>query len=254
MPRQVPRIDIPHTDLWTVLFERKDRPFPDSQVIYLCPTTGRNYTYASLKNTTEKFGSGLRSHFNWQKGDVLALFAQNCIDTPAVTWGCHWAGGTVSPANPAYTVRELAHHLRDSGAKALFTQEHLLPNALKACYEAGIPKERIVLIGEDRQNGFKHVTELLDERPKGERTQLDPGRDLAFLVYSSGTTGLPKGVMLTHINVVSDLFMVNSSEGTLLKWDKDKILSVLPYYHIYGKLFTPTPTITHHLGTQDSLL
>ena len=53
--------------------------------------------------------------------------------------------------------------------------------------------------------------------------------------YLYGTNLVAAGVMLTHINVVSDLFMVNSSEGTLLKWNKDKILSVLPYYHIYGK-------------------
>ncbi|KAG0646945.1 putative 4-coumarate-ligase 1 [Hyphodiscus hymeniophilus] len=234
MPRQVPRIEIPHTDIWTVLFEREDKPFPDSQVIYQCPTTGRNYTYASLKRTTELFGTGLRSHWKWQKGDVLALFAQNCIDTPAVTWGCHWAGGVVSPANPAYTARELGHHLRDSGARALFTQKNLLGTALKAASEAGMPRERIVLIGDDRDRGVRHVTEILGERLEGSRTKLDPGSDLAFLVYSSGTTGLPKGVMLTHLNVVSNLFMVNSSEGALLQWNKDKILSVLPYYHIYG--------------------
>ena len=120
-----------------------------------------------------------------------------------MTWGCHWAGGIVSPANPAYTVGELAHHLRDSEAKALFTQKHLLPNALRAASEAGIPKERIVLIGEERDGAFKHVTQLLDERPKGQRVRLDPGKDLAFLVYSSGTTGLPKGAWAYRDSVLS---------------------------------------------------
>ena len=75
----------------------------------------------------------------------------------------------------------------------LLTQRHLLPTALTACSEAGIGRERIMLIGEDRDVGFSHVTDILDEKPKGRRTKLNPGKDLAFLVYSSGTTGLPKG-------------------------------------------------------------
>jgi 4-coumarate--CoA ligase len=173
---------------------------------------------------------------SWKKNDVLALFSQNCIDTPAVTWGTHWAGGVVSPANPAYTVRELSHHLKDSGAKALFTQKHLLPTAIKAAAEAGILKERIVVIGDEKERGFMHFEDIINgEKGRAEdREKVDYEKDLAFLVYSSGTTGLPKGVMLTHSNVVSNLFMVNSSEGALLKWNKDKVLSVLPYYHIYG--------------------
>jgi 4-coumarate--CoA ligase len=167
---------------------------------------------------------------------VLAIFSHNCVDTPAVTWGCHWAGGIVAPANPGYTVRELAHHLKDSGAKALFTEKALLESAVKAANEAGISRERIVLIGEDRDAGFLDFGKMLGS-VEGEREKLDPDRDLAFLVYSSGTTGLPKGVMLSHLNVVSDLHMFHSSEGTIFEWKNDKVLSVLPYYHIYG-MFT----------------
>lgn len=74
----------------------------------------------------------------------------------------------------------------------MFTQRHLLPVALKACAEAEIAREKVVLIGDEREEGFLHFTDLMDESPKGERVKLDPARDLAFLVYSSGTTGLPK--------------------------------------------------------------
>jgi acyl-CoA synthetase (AMP-forming)/AMP-acid ligase II len=205
-------------------------------VIYKNPYTSRHYTYSTLKRTTQSFGSGLRSKWSWSKGDVLAIFSPNCIDTPAITWGCHWAGGVVSPANPAYNVRELAHHLRDSGTKALFTQKHLLVVAVKACAEVGIGRERIILIGDEKDTSgeFMHFEELLENKVEGERENLDPETDLAFLVYSSGTTGLPKGVMLSHRNVVSDLFMVDSNEGAILNWRDDRVLSVLPYYHIYG--------------------
>ncbi|KAL2065223.1 hypothetical protein VTL71DRAFT_2892 [Oculimacula yallundae] len=248
MGYEIPTIEIPKTDVWGALFERKDREFPDDQVIYINPLTSRQYTYASLLSTTQAFGTSLQFSptFSLKKGEVLALFAQNCIDTPAVTWSAHYAGGIVSPANPAYTVRELVHHLHDSGAKFLFTQKHLLPIALEAAREVQMDKKNIVCMGEDAdkpaaEDGVKWFQDLLEEsrglvKEKGvkERVKVDPEKDLAFLVYSSGTTGLPKGVMLSHMNVVSNLFMLNSSEGTILHWKKDRVLSVLPYYHIYG--------------------
>lgn len=142
-------------------------------------------------------------------------------------------------------MRELTHHLKDSGAQALVTQKHLLKVALQAAEAAGIKKSRVLLIGEEegRVEGlgwFGDVVRNAEGMERRERVQVDCERDLAFLVYSSGTTGLPKGVMLSHLNVVSDLFMVNSSEGTLLHWSKDRILSVLPYYHIYGPSHFPS--------------
>jgi len=135
-------------------------------------------------------------------------------------------------------VRELAHHLRDSGAKILVTQKRLLKPALEAATEAGIEKQNVILVGEERDEGVRHFRDILVEGGNaGDREKVNAMKDLAYLVYSSGTTGLPKGVMLTHSNAVSDLYMLHSSEGELLKWNKDKILSVLPYYHIYGLSF-----------------
>lgn len=255
MPFIAHKIKIPESDIWNTLFERKHKPFPDDQsnndyclqarssiaddgaVIYQCPITTRNYTWSALRTASEQFGSGLQSRWLWKKGDVLALFASNCIDTPAVTWGCHYAGGIVSPANPAYNLRELTHHLKDSGAKALITKASFLAVASKAAELVGIPKERVILIGDDIDDSgnVMHFTEIMDKQLTKKKVAIQADKDLAFLVYSSGTTGLPKGVMLTHRNVIANLFMVESSEGQLLKWNRDKVLSVLPYYHIYGK-------------------
>lgn len=125
-------------------------------------------------------------------------------------------------------------HLKDCGAKLLVTQKALLPAAVEAAKKAGISLDRIVLIGDAREDGVRHFADLLVKGSKEERTRLVAKDDLAFLVYSSGTTGHPKGVMLTHTNIVADLVMVETVEGVNLKSGKDKILSVLPFYHIYG--------------------
>ncbi|PVH95026.1 acetyl-CoA synthetase-like protein [Periconia macrospinosa] len=240
-----PSLPIPDTDLWGLLFERKEKAFPDDKVIYIDPYTNRSYTYAQVKSTAIDFGKGLKALWDWQKGDVLALYTPNCIDTPAVTWGCHWAGGVLSPANPAYTVEELAFQLKDSGAKALVTQLPFIKNAQAAANKVGIPLDRVILIGDecDPSRTVKHFMSI--RNPSGtsryRRTKAaNPAEDLAFLVYSSGTTGHPKGVMLTHRNIVSNIMMLIAGEGGNLSWkggpdnQGDKILAFLPFFHIYG--------------------
>ena len=261
----LPKIDIPDVDLWGFLFERNDRPYPDDKgnislsyalpsaslianlsiVIYRDADTGRAYSYAQVKSTAIDLGKGIKSVWEWRKGDVLALFTPNCIDTPAVTWGVHWAGGIVSPANPGYTAEELTFQLKNSGAKALATQKPYLNVAVEAAMQAGIPEDRIILVGDEKDETmrFKHFSSIknLAGTSRYRRTKSHPKNDLAFLVYSSGTTGHPKGVMLSHENIISNILMLSAGEGSNLSWDRgpdghgDSILAFLPFFHIYGR-------------------
>ena len=104
----------------------------------------------------------MRGLWDWQKGDVLGLFTPNCIDFPPIVWGSHYAGGIVSPANPGYRVDELAFQLKDSGAKALVTQLPVLKVALEAAKRVGIPEDRIILMGDERdpENRIKHFSSV----------------------------------------------------------------------------------------------
>lgn len=213
-------------------------------MIYTDPDTGHSYTYAQVRSTAIDFGKGLKSQWDWQKGDVLAFFTPNSIDTPAITWGTHWAGGVVSPANPGYTPDELAFQLKDAGAKGLITQKPFLKTACEAAKKVGLPEDRIILLGQekDETGRFKHFSNLrnMSGVARFRRTKADnPNKDLAFLVYSSGTTGHPKGVMLSHENIVANVLMLKVGEAGHLRWNGgkdgkgDTLLAFLPFFHIY---------------------
>ena len=176
---------------------------------------------------------------------MLCLFTPNCVDTPSVIWGTHWAGGIVSTANPGYTADELLFQLKDCGAKGVVTQKAFLPIVTAAAKKADISEDRIILMGDERGESvkFKHFTSVrnITGTSRYRRAKLDPKNDLAFLVYSSGTTGHPKGVMLTHENIISNIMQVKAGESGNLSCEGgvdgkgDKILAFLPFFHIYGK-------------------
>ncbi|KAK1769742.1 hypothetical protein QBC33DRAFT_531838 [Phialemonium atrogriseum] len=243
-PSSFPPVSIPDLDLWTFLFERKDKPFPSSKEILTDAETGRTYTFSGLKHASHEFGKGLKARWGWKKGDVLALYTPNSIDSAVVTLGAIWAGGIVSPANPLYTVDELAFQLKDSSAKGLVTQRPFLETARKAAKSAGIPGNRIILIGDrrDETGKFRHFCSIRSTSYTGwyAKARIDPKKDLALLVYSSGTTGIPKGVCLSHHNIVANLVQYSYMDGRHylpfggIDGKGDKQLGAIPLFHIYG--------------------
>ncbi|KAH8147373.1 uncharacterized protein LAJ45_08529 [Morchella importuna] len=227
---------IPDKDIFSFLFERESKAYPDNHVIYIDGNTKRELTYADTRQQAITFGIGLKSQWGWRKGDVLAVFSTNNIDTPPLIWGTMWASGTITPANPTYTVEELAFQLKASGAKAIATLVDFLPIATKAAAEAGIPKDRIILVGDKKSSEFKHWKDLIDPSTsvKWRRTKINPSKDVAFLVYSSGTTGLPKGVMLSHTNLICNVLQVEAGESGNLTPQNDRLIAFLPFFHVYG--------------------
>ncbi|KAH6664580.1 hypothetical protein B0J14DRAFT_681684 [Halenospora varia] len=237
------------TDLWSFIFEQKDIIFPRHKrlAIYIDAQTGQRHTWEETRAAALDFGAYLQDIWNWGKGDVLGIFTPNCIDTPAIVFGTLWAGGIVSPANPTYTTEELASQLKDSGANALVTQVDWLGVAIKAAQIVGISEDRIILIGDgkDPSGNVNHFSSFRGSSIicHHQRPEINLEKDLAFLVYSSGTTGHPKGVKLSHMNMMMNLLQIQATEGGNLSpvgghdGNGDKIMAVVPYYHVYGIAF-----------------
>jgi acyl-CoA synthetase (AMP-forming)/AMP-acid ligase II len=232
-----PNVSIPDVDLWGLMFSSKKHDFPDDKVIYRAVDSNLAYTFSDVKNLATLFGEGLRNLWDWQKNDVLALYAPNDIDIPPVIYGAFFAGGVVTLANPGYSADELAYQLENSGAKGLVTTKPFLSTAIQAAKQVGIPNDRVVLLGieKDETHQYKHWTSIrkTSSALRYRRRRAQP-EDLSFLAYSSGTTGLPKGVMLSHRNIVADLLMVRGAVGKWYTSSSDKCLGVLPFFHIYG--------------------
>ncbi|KAL7947308.1 hypothetical protein V8C42DRAFT_282924 [Trichoderma barbatum] len=240
-------VEIPPIDIWTQSLEQP-RNYPADKPLFVDCDTGRSHSLSAIKHLALEFGKGLCHVFNWQKGDVMGLYTPNNIDVPVVNFGIHWAGGIVSPANPTYTPEDLAQQLRDSGAKALVTQKPFLEAARKAAALANLSADRVLLLGDGRDETGVH-RHWADITAKGakvqpQRARIDPKKDLAYLVYSSGTTGLPKGVMLSHYNIVAQCIQAEK-QGDIkgLLWDTDSQLGVLPFFHIYGLVVVLATTI-----------
>ena len=207
------------------LFEHAAR-FGDKPALVDGPT-GRALTYRQLAEAVERVAAGLAAR-GFGKGDVLALSSPNLPEYAVAMYGAMAAGGVVTGANPLLTAGELAGPLADAGASVLVTVPPFLEVARAAAEKAGGGAE-VLVFGE--AEGATPFASLLAGGPPPD-VQIDPAEDLAALPYSSGTTGLPKGVELTHANLVAQARQALAVMGIS---EDDVVVGVAPFFHAIGQ-------------------
>lgn len=188
---------------------------------------GTTVSYTELDRLSRRIAAGLAAS-GVRKGEVLALHSPNSVLFPAVFHAASRCGAAVTTVHPLSTEDEFGKQLKDSGARWIVTVAALLDTARAAAQQAGGIAEILVC---DRAAGHRSVTDLAAGPHPEPSVPLDPAQDLAVLPYSSGTTGTPKGVMLTHRSIATNLAQL---APLVSNGPDDRVLAVLPFFHIYG--------------------
>jgi len=219
-----PDVDIPNVSLPSFIMEDFDDRGTRSALID--GPTGRTLTYGELQKAVAACAGGLAAR-GLEEGDVFAIYSPNLPEYAIAFYGVAKAGGTVTTINPLYTAQEASRQLQDASAKYLLTVPAFMEKAQAAAAQAGIDE---VFVFGDAEEGTPFESLLHGGHPPPD-VSINPKEDLVALPYSSGTTGLPKGVMLTHRNLVANISQTLPVERLQ---EGEVTLGVLPFYHIYG--------------------
>ncbi|QJT02425.1 4-coumarate--CoA ligase family protein [Streptomyces asoensis] len=190
-------------------------------------TDGTTLTYDQVDRFHRRLAAAL-AEAGVGKGDVLALHSPNTVAFPLAFYAATRAGATVTTVHPLATAEEFAKQLDDSAARWIVTVSPLLQTARRAAELAGGVEEIFVC---DTAAGHRSLVDMLASAAPEPQVDIDPVEDVAVLPYSSGTTGVPKGVMLTHRQIATNLAQLRSAMSA---GPGDRILAVLPFFHIYG--------------------
>jgi long-chain acyl-CoA synthetase len=219
---------------------------------------GAQITYAELAQQATDFAAYLQQDLGLEKGDRFAIMVPNTLQYPIALFGALLAGLTVVNVNPLYTARELEHQLKDSGAKAILIIENFAKILEKIVDKTPIEHVIMTSLG-DRLGPIKgvivnavvkyvkklvpafHLPDAIRFNTaliKGRNLNFTPvdvcGADLAFLQYTGGTTGVSKGAMLTHRNMVANLEQAKASIKPMLEEGNELVVTALPLYHIFA--------------------
>jgi len=218
-----PPVEIPRVPVTEFILEKAAETADRTALIDAI--TDRRITYAGLEATIARAAAGLAAR-GYGRGDVFGIYSPNTLEYPIAFHGAARLGAVVTTVNPLFTPDEIAKQLRDCSAKCLFTIPAFMEKARAAAAQAGV--REIVVFGE--AEGALSFSELILASGPPPVTTVSPD-DVVALPYSSGTTGLPKGVMLTHGNLVANLLQ---SAAALPMEGQDVVIAVLPFFHIYG--------------------
>ncbi|EPT02411.1 hypothetical protein FOMPIDRAFT_1118223 [Fomitopsis schrenkii] len=215
--------------------------------------TGREVGQDELRTRTHGLANALKSRWNIGEEDVVCVFSSNHVDYPVLVWAVHRLGAIVSTANPAYTHDELVHQLKSTGTKLIISDSTGLAVAEAAARTVGLPAERIVLVDKASSGKASYATvpDLVQDGLKAPKSyterKLKPGEGrtkIAFLNFSSGTTGLPKAVMVPHYAQIANIIQsAVYAHGDPKPWEEKTfrpgrvIYCALPLYHAYGLAF-----------------
>jgi len=237
---------------------------------------GRTLSYAEIDEQSRRFGAWLQHVAGLKRGDRVALMMPNILQYPIAIIGALRAGLTVVNVNPLYTARELEHQLNDSGASVIVIFENAC--ATLAQVLARTPIRRVIVTGIGDLLGFPKgpITNFVIRKVKkmvpaytlpdperfnavlrkGASLKLDPvdvgGDDIAFLQYTGGTTGVSKGAVLTHRNMVANTLQVTSYMPELGSIEHAVVITALPLYHIFA--LTSNMLVFTKVGGQNVLI
>lgn len=255
-PAGVPaQIDPDHYSSLLDIFEQSIAKFAD-KVAFV--NMGKSITYRQLDQQSQAFSAYLQHELGLKKGDAVAIMMPNLLQYPVALMGVLRAGCSVVNVNPLYTPRELQHQLTDSKARAIIIVENFAHTLMAV--EKNIQVEHVILTKMGDMLGavkgtivnlvVKHLKKLIPayqlrrfvtykevlQRGAGlswQKPQLT-GDDIAFLQYTGGTTGVSKGAMLTHRNMVANLEQASGFLDKFLDEGKENVVTALPLYHIFA--------------------
>jgi acyl-CoA synthetase (AMP-forming)/AMP-acid ligase II len=226
-----PEVEIPTTSVYDFLFADLDDAHLD-WVALIDAKSGRQTSYREMIGRIDAFAGALAAR-GMGVGDVVGLLSPNSSGFAVAFHGILRSGATATTINALFTAKDIAKQLTDSRASMLVTVRALLAQAKEGAAQAGIPDTGLVVLDGEGQaaTGHPNAADLMASGRPAPEVSFAPSAHLAALPYSSGTTGNPKGVMLTHRNLVANVAQIQPLHGMT---PQDVVLAVLPFFHIYG--------------------